>query len=144
MVTTIPAGTLRLLLTSISYRAKARKRDAARAANGSAPPVPGRKHNARLMPGQPGAMLMPGVGSIETPPGWHGLRCCIVWHGSITGAHRCTLIYLIIIGGCADLCSVPAWRWYLVSVEGVRARVCPPAWRKWHYIRLCRSGIVNG
>lgn len=47
MVTTIPAGTLRLLLTSISYRAKARKRDAARAANGSAPPVPGRKHNAR-------------------------------------------------------------------------------------------------
>lgn len=27
--------------------------------------VPGRKHNARLMPG---------VGSIETPPGWHGLR----------------------------------------------------------------------
>lgn len=47
MATTIPAGTLRLLLTSISYRAKARKRDAARAANGSAPPVPGRKHNAR-------------------------------------------------------------------------------------------------
>nr|DAS23686.1 MAG TPA: hypothetical protein [Caudoviricetes sp.] len=24
--------------------------------------------------------------------------CCTVWHGSITGAHRCTLIYLIIIG----------------------------------------------
>lgn len=50
------------------------KRDAAVAANGSAPPVPGRKHNARLMLGQPGAMLMPGVGSIETPPGLHGLR----------------------------------------------------------------------
>lgn len=39
MATTIPAGTLRLLLTSIGYRAKARKRDAARAANGSAPPA---------------------------------------------------------------------------------------------------------
>nr|DAK97451.1 MAG TPA: hypothetical protein [Caudoviricetes sp.] len=28
--------------------------------------MPGRKHNARLMPG---------VGNIKTPPGWHGLRC---------------------------------------------------------------------
>nr|DAH47495.1 MAG TPA: hypothetical protein [Caudoviricetes sp.] len=24
--------------------------------------------------------------------------CCTVWHGSITGAHHCPLIYLIIIG----------------------------------------------
>nr|DAT83087.1 MAG TPA: hypothetical protein [Caudoviricetes sp.] len=50
-VTTIPAGTLRLLLTSISYRAKARKRDAAQAANGSAPPaagLPRRVEGARL------------------------------------------------------------------------------------------------
>ena len=39
MATTIPAGTLRLLLTSIGYRAKARKRDAAEAASGSAPPA---------------------------------------------------------------------------------------------------------
>lgn len=31
------------------------------------------------------------------------------------------LLYLIIIGGCADLYSVPAWRWYLVSAEGVYA-----------------------
>lgn len=54
-VTTIPAGTLRLFLTSISYRAKARKRAAARAANGSAPPavppaagLPRRVEGARL------------------------------------------------------------------------------------------------
>lgn len=40
-VTTIPAGTLRLLLTSIGYRAKARKRDTATAVNGSAQPAAG-------------------------------------------------------------------------------------------------------
>jgi hypothetical protein len=38
-VMTIPAGTLRLLLTSIDYRAKARKRAAAVAVNGSALPA---------------------------------------------------------------------------------------------------------
>ena len=36
--TTIPAGTLRLLLTSIGYRAKARKEMRRQAASGSAPP----------------------------------------------------------------------------------------------------------
>ena len=38
-VTTIPAGTLRLLLTSIGYRAKARKEKRRQAASGSAPPA---------------------------------------------------------------------------------------------------------
>ena len=37
----------------------------------------------------------------------------------------CPLIYLIIIGGCADLCSVPAWH-------------------RWYYIRLCQAVIVGG
>ena len=36
---------------------------------------------------------------------WSAL-CYTAGHRSITGAHRCTLIYLIIIGGCADLYSV--------------------------------------
>lgn len=66
---------------------------------------------------------------------WHGLRYAVPLH---------PLIYLIIIGGCADLHSVPAWRWYLVSVEGVWARVCPPTWHRWYYSRFCRSGIVGG
>lgn len=67
----------------------------------------------------------PGVGNIETAAGltlyrwradpsalasnpqtvgadpaglvWSAI-CCTVWRGSITGAHPCTLIYLIIIG----------------------------------------------
>nr|DAZ84421.1 MAG TPA: hypothetical protein [Caudoviricetes sp.] len=47
--------------------------------------------------------------------------CCTVWHGSITWAHRCTLIYLIIIGGCADLYSVRRGIWYLVCAGGVAA-----------------------
>lgn len=40
------------------------KRDTAVAANGSASPMPGRKHDAGRVPG---------VESIETPPGLHGL-----------------------------------------------------------------------
>nr|DAL31084.1 MAG TPA_asm: hypothetical protein [Caudoviricetes sp.] len=47
-----------------------------------------------------------------------------------------TLIYLIIIGGCAELYSVPVRRWYLVSVEVLRLTVCHPAWR-----RQCISGL---
>lgn len=39
MATTIPAGTLRLLLTSIGYRAKARKEKWRQVANGSASPA---------------------------------------------------------------------------------------------------------
>ena len=40
-VTTIPAGTLRLLLAIIGYRAKARKEKRREAASGSAPPAAG-------------------------------------------------------------------------------------------------------
>lgn len=81
MVTTIPAGTLRLLLTSISYRAKARKsyggsRQWFRAA------VPGRKHNARLTRCQANARR-----------GKHGDSAGLAW-----SAICCALIYLIIIG----------------------------------------------
>nr|DAH64508.1 MAG TPA: hypothetical protein [Caudoviricetes sp.] len=40
---------------------------------------------------------------------------CLAWiHNR---AHHCTLIYLIIIGGCPALYSVPVRRWCLVSVE---------------------------
>nr|DAU19842.1 MAG TPA: hypothetical protein [Caudoviricetes sp.] len=38
----------------------------------------------------------------------------------------CPLIYLIIIGGCADLYSVLAWRWYLVCAGG-RLVACMPS-----------------
>nr|DAZ40146.1 MAG TPA: hypothetical protein [Caudoviricetes sp.] len=64
------------MLTSISYRAKARKKTRRQAASGSPPPL-----------------------------AWSVL-CCTVWHGSTTGAHPCTLIYIIIIGGCPALHSV--------------------------------------
>ena len=124
--TTICREKLRLLLTSISYRAKARKRDAAKAANGSAP------------------LAVPPAAGL---PRRAGMVCDMLhrlaWIHD-RGAPLHPFIYLIIIGGCADLYSVPAWRWYLVSVERVRARVCPPAWRRWYYSRLCRSGIVGG
>ena len=150
LATTIPAGTLRLLLTSIGYRATARKE-----MRREPPMVPRRARAAGLPRRVEGARLPaltadpvpdlqpPGVESIETPPplAW-SMICYTVWHGSTTGAHL--FIYLIIIGGCAALCSIPAWRWYLVSAERVRALVCPPAWRKWYYSRLCRSGIVGG
>ena len=35
-------------------------------------------------------------------------------NGSAVAGMVCPLIYIIIIGGCADLCSVPTWRLYLV------------------------------
>ena len=50
----------------------------------------------------------PGVALASDPPmaradpaglAWSAI-CCTVWHGSITGAHRCTLIYIIIIWLC--------------------------------------------
>lgn len=64
-----------------------------------------------------------GVGSIETAAGlaWFAI-CRTVWHGFITER---TLIYLIIIGGCAGLYSVPAWR-------------------RRYYSRLFRFGICGG
>ena len=66
------------------------KRDTAVAVNGSAPPavtaaagLPRRMEGARLQ---------------AAGLAWSAI-CCTVWHGSTTGARRCTLIYLIIIGG---------------------------------------------
>ena len=38
----------------------------------------------------------------------------------------------------------PALRWYLVSVQGVPARVYAPAWCRRYYSRLYRSGICGG
>ena len=46
--------------------------------------------------------------------------CCTVWHGSIIAAHRCTLIYLIIIGGCVDLYSVRRGAGILYVLEVLR------------------------
>ena len=74
-VTTIPAGTLRLLLTSIGYRATARKEMRRE------PPMIPRRPAAGLPCLVEGARMPalttdpvpdckpPGVGSIETPPG---------------------------------------------------------------------------
>nr|DAF63363.1 MAG TPA: hypothetical protein [Siphoviridae sp. ctvI513] len=78
MDTTIPAGTLRLLLTSISYRATARKE-----MRREPPIVPRRPPRTRCWTAPPGGgarpptltadpvpdLQPPGVGSIETPPG---------------------------------------------------------------------------
>ena len=67
-VTTIPAGTLRLLLTLIGYRAKARKEI---------------RRQPSMVPHRPPRPLLLGC-----PAGlsWSAM-CCTVWHGSITGAH---------------------------------------------------------
>lgn len=48
---------------------------------------------------------------------WSAMRCT-VWRGSVTVAHPCTLIYLIIIGGCAELYSVQRGGsiWYVLDV----------------------------
>lgn len=73
------------------------KRDTAGAVNGSAPPavtaaagLPRRMEGARLQ---------------AAGLAWSAMRCT-GWHESTTGARRCTLIYIIIIGGCVDLYSV--------------------------------------
>lgn len=86
-VTTISAGTLRLLLTSISYRAKARKELRRK------PPMVPRRPPRPLPLDCPAGWRVPdrkppGVESIETPAGlaWSAI-CCTVWRGSITGAH---------------------------------------------------------
>ena len=101
------------------------KRDAAGAANGSAPPC------------QANARLMPGVVSIETLPGWHG---------SIAGGHAPEPSYIPYYNRRFALTCAAFRRgggiWYVL--EGVRARVCPPAWHRWYYSRLCRSGICGG
>lgn len=59
------------------------------------------------------------VGADSAGLAWSAI-CCTVWHGSITGrgAHCCTLIYPIIIGGCAELHSVrhSGCIWYVLEV----------------------------
>lgn len=73
------------------------------------------------------------------PLAWSAL-CRTVWHESITGTHP--YIYLIIIGGCPALYSVPVRRWCLVSVEVQRLTVCPPACRRRCIGGLCVCCIV--
>lgn len=119
------------------------KRAAARAANGSAPPaapsaagLPRRVEGARLQ----AAGLTPqqvrrvctadSVSALASDPhtvgadpaglAWSAI-CCAVWHGFTTGAHRCALIYLIIIGRLCCPIQRPAWRWYLVFAGGATA-----------------------
>lgn len=95
-----------------------------------------KKHNARL-----NARLT----HARTPAAglaWSAM-CCTVWHGSITGAHRCTLIYLIIIGRLCWPVQRPAWRRYLVLARGLRLTVCPPAWHRWCIGGLCIFCIVR-
>lgn len=181
--TTIPAGTLRLLLASIGYRAKARKemrreppmvpRRPPRPCYWTALPGGGCQTTSRraweasnprradpvqveaLTPQQVRRVctadsvsaLASDPHTVGADPAAAGMVCDMLhrlaWiHDRSAPLHP--LIYLIIIGGCADLYSVPAWRWYLVLVERVRARVCPLAWRGWYYSRFCRSCIVGG
>mgnify|MGYP007127091013 CR=1 FL=1 len=68
MVTTIPAGTLRLLLTSIGYRAKARKEMRRQPSM-----VPRRPCRLTAPPGG-GCALTADPVTDRKPPGWHGLR----------------------------------------------------------------------
>ena len=118
MAATIPAGTLRLLLTSISYRAKARKE-----VRRKPPMVPHRPPRSCCWTAPPGGWCRADRGQIASrradpvqvetltlcrcagsvlltacqhllaihPAGlaWSAI-CCTVWHGSITGAHPCT------------------------------------------------------
>ena len=116
LATTIPAGTLRLLLTSISYRAKARKE-----MRREPPMVPRRAPAAGLprwvegagltrcalvadpLSGCAGSVLLTACQCLPvfrrrqelTPPGWHGLQC--VAPSGMDPRQVRTLIYLIII-----------------------------------------------
>ena len=121
--TTISAGTLRLLLTSIGYRAKARKE-----LRREPPMVPRRPPRLCRWTAPPGGVYRADPVQVETltpqrvrrvctadsvsalasdlrtvgvdPAGlaWSVIRCT-VWHGSIIGGAPLPLIYLIIIGG---------------------------------------------
>lgn len=110
MATTIPAGTLRLLLTSIGYRAKARKE-----LRRELPMVPRCCRRAdpvqveTLTPQQVRRVCTAdSVSALASDPhtvgddpaglAWSAI-CCTGWHGSITGDGLLPFIYLIIIGG---------------------------------------------
>lgn len=75
------------------------KRDTAVAVNGSAPPAAPLPLDCpagwSVPAGAPS--LLTGARSQAAGLAWSAV-CCTVWHGSITGARLCTLIYLIIIG----------------------------------------------
>nr|DAJ70526.1 MAG TPA: hypothetical protein [Caudoviricetes sp.] len=115
------------------------KRNAAGAANGFAPPspapaagLPRRVESARLpaLTADPVQDLQPlGVGSAETPPGWHGLPSYIPYY------NRRSVLTCAASRRCGGI-------WYVL--EAVRSRVRAPAWRRWYYSHLCRSGIVGG
>lgn len=102
---------LRLLLTSIGYLAKARK-EIRRQPSMVPPPLLGGLCRAdpvqveTLAPQQVRRVCTAdGVSALASSPqtagadpaglAWSAL-CCIVWHGSITGAHPCTLIYTLL------------------------------------------------
>ena len=62
--------------------------------------------DADPLAGAPGAALASDPQTVGADPAglaWSAM-CCTVWHGSITEAHRCALIYLIIIGGLCGCC----------------------------------------
>lgn len=79
--------------------------------------------------------------TVPPPLAWSAL-CCTAWHRSTTGAHRCTLIYIIIVGGHVAPVQRPAWRWYLVLVEVQHLTVCPPALRSRCIGGLCGCCIA--
>nr|DAJ64413.1 MAG TPA: hypothetical protein [Caudoviricetes sp.] len=94
-VTTIPAGTLRLLLASISYRAKARKEVrrqlsmvSRRRVEGTSrcaltvDPVSDRKPPSAALASDPQT-----VGADPAGLAWSAI-CCTIWHESITGTHH--------------------------------------------------------
>lgn len=163
MATTIPAGTLRLLLAFIGYRAKARKRAAAVAVNGSAP-LPGLPSalaplsiNAghrtagdlarRALTADPVPDLQPPGRPLHRmqvrhadllPLAWSAL-CWTAGHRSITGAHPYIPYYNKRLP-----CSVqrPAWRWFWYTLEVLRLTVCPQAWHRRCIVSLCGCCIV--
>lgn len=94
--------------------------------------------------GAPGAALAIDphtVGADPTGLAW-SVICCTVWHGSITWAHRYTLIYLIIIGRLRWTAQRPACRWYLVLARVQCLTVCPPTCHRRCTGSLCICCIV--
>lgn len=139
MATTISAGTLRLLLTSISYRAKARKE-----IRREPPVVPRRQPCPCRWTAPPGVSLASDPHTAGADPAglaWSAV-CCTVWHGSITGAHRCTLIYLIIIGWLCWPVQRPGGAlvsWYALEV----LRCCDTLHRVAGCVIFAYSGLVS-
>ncbi len=111
-VTTIPAGTLRLLLTSIGYRAKARKE-----MRREPPMVPRRPPRSCCWTDPLGVALASNPQTVGADPAgfaW-SVVCCTVLHGSITGAHPYIHYYnmvavLACIASGVALVSGTCWR----------------------------------